>query len=320
MLDVYYNPATKTLEITGLSKKDDGHYSGDYETVLNRFMYNGVNSESFHVEYVPDASDLWFAGTDWTVYDTDVAWHPGGYYYGNNPKPREFKLKCFFEEITLKEREDIRKWLHRDTCGQLKLMDYPFVYWNVRPTKLITGEIYLDSGRYSGLFDLTMTAYEPFGYLTRKSNEPTDDDNANDYCDLIATSEMPAAPTKAGRTFNIYNPGREACGLRIMVSGTVSNPLEFLNTTNKTRCILTSLPASNLTLDIDSDTGMVRTYASGQEANAEWGFGYHDRGFIRLEPGMNKIDIMEQNSQGNWVTPTTLTIRNIAVDYAPRVL
>lgn len=320
MIDVKYNPETKTLEITGMNNYEPDHYTGDYENILNGFTYNGTYSQLYHVDYIPDASDLWFAGTDWDVYDTEVAWHNGGYYYGNAAKAKEFKLKCFFEEITIKQREDIRKWLHRDTHGQLMFDRMPFVYWNVRPTKIVTGQEYIDCGRYSGLMDITFTAYEPFGYLTRKSNGEENDDNATDYCDLIKTSEMPASPTTSSRTFDIYNPGREVCGLRIKISGSVSNPIEFLNTTNKTRCIINSLPANNLVLDIDSDLGIIKTYLANNPANADRGYAYHDRGYIRLEPGMNKIDIMEQNSSGSWVTPTTLNLTSIGVDYSPRVL
>ena len=320
MIDIKYNPLTKTLEVHGMAQPDPEHYTGDYDGILDGFYYNGTHSSEYHVDYIPDASDLWFTGNDFDVYDTEVAWHHGGYYYGNSVKKRTFTLKCFYEEITLKQREDIRKWLHRDTKGKLIFDNLPFVYWMVRPTKPVTGQEYLDCGRYSGVFDIEFTAYEPFGYLTRKSNSGDEVDNANDYCDLILTSEMPAAPTTSSRTFDVYNPGREACGLQIIVSGTVSNPIEFLNETNKTRCIIQSLPTSNLRLDINGDTGVIKTYVAGQEAYADRGYAYHDRGFVRLEPGTNSIRIMEQNSSGNWVTPTTLSLTSIGVDYAPRIL
>lgn len=294
-------------------------YSGDYSGILCGFSYNGINSSVYHVDYIPDASDLWFAGTDWDIYDADVAWHNGGYYYGNAAKVKEFSLKCYYEEITRKQREDIRKWLHRNTSGNLMFDSMPFVYWKVRPANIIEGQEYIDSGRYSGTFTVTFRAYEPFGYLTRKSNSGSETDNANDYCDLILTSEMPAAPTTSGRSFSVYNPGREVCGLSMSLSGSTSNPIEFLNTTNGSRCILNSLPTNNLVLDINGDTGMITTHASGSTAT-EYGFAYHDRGYISLNPGTNAIQIKEKNSSGSWVTPTTLTLTSISIDYAPRIL
>ena len=77
MIDVKYNPETKTLEITGMNNVEPDHYTGDYENILNGFTYNGTYSQLYHVDYIPDASDLWFAGTDWDVYDSEVAWHNG---------------------------------------------------------------------------------------------------------------------------------------------------------------------------------------------------------------------------------------------------
>ncbi len=295
-------------------------YSGDYSGILCGFSYNGTNSSTYHVDFIPDASDRWFAGTEWDVYDTDVAWHDGGYYYGNAVKAREFTLKCFYEEITKKQREDIRQWLHRNTYGQLIFDDMPFVYWNVRPVKMIEGQEYLDSGRYSGTFVITFKAYNPFGYLTRKSNTGSETDDANDYCDLIPSNQMPAAPTTSDRTFSVYNPGREACGLSIVLRGSASNPIEFLNNTNGTRCILSSLAPTNRVLDINADTGMITIHSPSSTSNAELGFQCHDRGYVKLNPGTNQIQILEKNSSGNWVTPTTLSLTSISIDYAPRIL
>ena len=293
---------------------------GDYRGIETGFSYNGVHSRTYHVEYIPDASSRWFAGPEWEVYDSEVAWHPGGYYYGNAVKTKVFTLSCYFEEITVKQREDIRKWLHRDTSGSLVLDNMPFVYWNVRPTKIVTGKIYNDGGLYSGVFDVTFSAYNPFGYLTRKYNGATDNDNAGDYCDLIAQADMPTAPTTSDTQFDVYNPGRETCGLILKISGSTDNPIEFLNTTNKTRCIISELPANGLVLDINGDTGVIKTYASAQPSNYEFGYSYHDRGFIRLENGLNAISIMEQNENGNWTTPSTLSLSSIEIDYAPRIL
>ena len=267
-----------------------------------------------------------YDGTDWNVYETEAEWKNGGYYYGSSARVKTFELKCYYEEITIKQREDIRNWLHRDTSGALIFDDMPFVYWNVRPTKIVPGELYNDNDRYSGTFTVTLTAYEPFGYLTRKSNESWNTDNANDYCDLIPTSQMPAAPTTASRTFSVYNPGREACGLTIKLSGSTSNPIEFLNETNSTRCIIRQLPTNNLILDLNGDSGVIKVYVqsgSGSHSNPtnyDYGYAYHDRGMVRLDPGMNSIRIMEKNSSGSWVTPTTLNLTSISIDYSPRIL
>ena len=293
---------------------------------MGGFTYRGIHSSTYHVEYVPDPADRWFENSDFDVYSTDVLWRHGGYYYGAKEKIRTITLNCWFDQITTKQREQIRKWLKRDTSGNLVLDELPFVYWKVVPGEPVTGEIYNDhkdltmEDVYSGTFKITFIACDPFGYLTRKYNTGSEDDNANDYCDLLPQNQMPAAPTTSSTSFQVYNPGTEKCGLRIKVGGTATKTFRFFNTTNKSRCVLTGLPSSSLVLDIRGDTGLITTHAAGSEANQEKNWAYHDGGFISLDPGLNSISIEEKTTSNTWVTPTGLTLNHISIDYAPRIL
>jgi len=315
---IIYDASTATIEIVD---NNPDEYEGDYRGVENGFIYNGTASSVFHVECLQDAAAKWFEGPDFDVYDATVAYGNGGILYGKSVKPRVLKLSCYYEEITNEQREQIRRWLHRNTSGKLLFMDKPFVYWNVTPTNVIPGKKYLDTaGLYSGTFEIEFTAYNPFGYLTRLANSGSEDDDANDYCDLIHENDMPTRPSVRSTTFNVYNPGREVCGLSITLSGTVDHAIEFLNTTNKTRCILQQLPANNLMLEINGDNGTIKTYVRGDRANADLGYAYHDRGYIALDPGMNTITIMEQTDGGSWNIPRTLNLTSIEIDYAPRIL
>ena len=284
------------------------------------FTYNGTHCSAYGVGYIPDGGDRWFSGADFDVYSKDISWRHGGYYYGNKAKIRTFALKCYFEEITRAQREQIRAWLHRDTQGRLIFDDMPFVYWNVRPSKIVSGQIYNDLGKYSGTFTVTFEAYDPFGYLTRKYNTGTENDGATDFCNLRLYSEMPAAPTTSSRNFSVYNPGTESCGMTIRVSGSASHPIIFINNTNATRCIIGQMPGTSLMLDIDGDTGLCKVYSPRAASYWDNGFAYHDSGIVRLDPGNNAIQIMEENDDGNWVTPSTLSLTSITVDYNPRIL
>lgn len=286
---------------------------------MSGFTYNGVHCSAYKVDYIPNAEDRWFADPEFDVYSTDVSWKNGGYYYGSSVKVRNMTLKCYFEEITIAEREDIRKWLHRKTSGRLVFDDKPFVYWNVRPAKVTPGAIYNDLGKYSGTFTITFLAEDPFGYLTRKANNG-EDDGGEDYSNLIDQSQMPAAPTTSDVTFQVYNPGTEECGMSMKLVGTCDHPIEFLNETNRTRCIIRELPSNNLILEIDGDTGNFRVRLNDAATTYDNGFAYHDRGIVRLDPLMNSIRIMEQNDNGGWTAPSTLNLSRIEVDYRPRIL
>ena len=365
---------------------------------MSGFTYNGVHSSSFGVEYIPDAAARWWNEADYEVYKKKVAWKNGGYIYGSAANIRTIKLNCYFEEISMATREKIRRWFGRNTKGRLILDDFPFVYFNVVPGEVVSGKIYNDTnGTFSGTFTVSFLAEEPFGYLMRKSNAGNENDHAEDYCGLIPSSMMPQSPTTSSRSFNVYNPGTEPCGLRLILAGSCSHPIRFVNSRNNTKCVITSFPTS-LTLDINcDDSGLVKVYAGANENSYENGYAYHDMGTIRLEPcdrtdnvnytasqngtkynitpsgivvsedlvgatlrftnpstryahvdsvntstgvllctlegsgtfqtsgtmrvlKMNSITIEEKNNNGNWVTPTTLSLSKFQIDYQPRLL
>lgn len=255
------------------------------------FTYNGVHSSQFGLYYTRSAEDKWFKDAEYDVYDEDVSWRNGGYYYGSKAKKRTFTIKCLFEEIDIATRQKIKQWLKRDTFGELIFDDMPFVYWNVRPGKIPVGNWYLDTNEsHSGTVAITFNAYEPFGYLTRKYNTQTSpDDGAEDYCAIIDSDDMPESPSVSSTAFDVYNPGTEECGLTIDIGGTTSNPIRFFNEANSTFCEIGSLPsASGTILHIDGDTGYVSIVASGMTDN---GFAYHDKGIVRLDPCDGYSDI-----------------------------
>lgn len=265
---------------------------------MDGFEYNGRHCSEFGVWYTPDARDLWLNSPDYDVTSSKVKGRAGSYYYTNEAKERTFTLSCFFDEITWFDREQIRHWIDRKTSGKLIFDNKPFVYYNVRPTKLDTGRVYVTRGTndlenlYSGTFTITFTAYDPFGYMTYKSFDTYDNDNASIYCGILDQAEMPEAPTTSTSNFLIYNCGTETTDTVITIGGTAPNGLTISNGTNNTVCSLVSLPPTD-TLVIDSAKGSVR-YGSSQA------FQYHNNGFIRLAPYLpDKRDVVVSYNTGS---------------------
>ena len=256
---------------------------------MTGFTYNGVHCEDLGLYYIPSKEELWFNDPDYDVYDTNIEWRDGGVYYTSKARVRSFALKCYFEEIDVAKRQAIKNWVRRDSSGLLVFDEFPFIYWRVHPSKIPTGNWYLDNNEsHSGTVVLSFNAYEPFGYLTRKYNNG-DTDGAENYCNLIDLANMPAEPTATDTAFEIYNPGTEACGLSMELEGSCDNAFRFFNEQNGTYCEFNSLP-SGLRISVDGDTGYIGTYLAGTSMKDN-GFAYHNSGVVRLEPNMQKAGI-----------------------------
>lgn len=195
----------------------------------------------------------------------------------------------------MKTREKIRAWLTEKSVGEQILDSRPFVvYRSVQLNKAISGKAYpvkydvLGNDLYNGTFTIEFILYEPYGYLLYKSYDGFDKDNAESYCGILPTSEMPAAITTSSRNFFMYNPGTEVCDTLIKIGGTVgSGGLTIQNETNGTKCKLLSLPSSGY-LEIDSFHGSV-VHVNGNTKTQD--FQNHDEGFLKLEPSMLEKDM-----------------------------
>ncbi len=81
------------------------------------FSFAGRYSGDLHVWWTPGRSE-WFAGEDFQVMEEEAAWAPGGYYFGNRAKIRQISMKCFFEDITQRQKREIMDWLSKDSWGE----------------------------------------------------------------------------------------------------------------------------------------------------------------------------------------------------------
>lgn len=255
---------------------------------MDGFRYNGIHCSVFNVWYIPDEKKRWFPSPEFDVYDANVAGRDGGYYYGSKANIRVFTLNCFYEEIDLETRENIRAWLDKDTAGDLIFDNRPYAVYHVHPTKIVEGTSYnvMPDGInsvMSGTFTITFSAYDPYGYLTKKYYLNLDDSGAAQVCGILEKGQMPSPPDATTRSFTMYNCGTKTCDTLISIGGTGTN-IEIMNATNGSFCKLNSLPQTGY-LEIDSATGEI-CVVNG--SNREEDFSYHDEGFLTLEPFLPK--------------------------------
>ena len=142
------------------------------------FQYNGIHCSQYHVSYTPDEKSRWFPSPDFEVFEQNASSKSGGYYYGSRTKIRTFTLKCYYEDINDETRENIRNWLAEGTeeAGELIFDIRPFATYYVRVTKIVQGTSYASSTDgvntlFSGQFEITFSAYQPYGLLNKKYYE-----------------------------------------------------------------------------------------------------------------------------------------------------
>lgn len=254
---------------------------------MGGFTFNGIHCEDLGCTYIPGPEARWFESPEFENRNVEFSYRDGGAHYGTRVKIRTFTLDCFFELISMKGREKIRRWLARGVKGDLIFDERPFVKYKARVAKVVTGKIYQQENSYAGTFTVTFEAEDPFGYMLYKSYTSQDTDGAGDYCNILPTSMMPASPTASSRQFYLYNPGTEPCGLILTIEGTSTGNVAITNNTNGTQCVLEQLAGT--TLVINSETGNITSDGLS-------GFAFHDHGFIRLDPCLNIYDefTMEQ--------------------------
>lgn len=229
------------------------------------FSYNGKHTDEMHIGYIPDAGDRGDLVSDYAVVSADRSWAPGADYYTTRTKVREFKLKCFYEMITRREREEILRWIDRRTSGYLIFDDRPYARYTVRPNKAPDIKDYTQFVGTERVFSGTMTiyfaAYYPFAELTEKNTDEAGPEALADL-DLLPSSMMPSSGTL------IYNPGTELGQSIITTTGAAT----ITNNTNGDMCAITS---GNCV--IDSKRGSVVRSGSLD-------FSVHNYGYIHFVP------------------------------------
>ena len=202
-----------------------------------------------------------------------------------------FEISCYYEEITVVQREAIIRWLDRRTSGDLIFDDRKYASYHVRPTKKIEFKDYLQrdpndgSELYSGTFTITFSAYDPFATLNMEYATQGVSKRALAETGLIEAKYMPSKPNATSLTyFLMYNPGTEYAHTIIRFAGEVgSRDLEIYNGATEEKCVLKAGLKTNGSdyLEIDSKTGRVEL-VSGTERQLY--FAFHDEGYIRLAP------------------------------------
>lgn len=226
---------------------------------------------------------------EYEVASIDRSWTPGGEYFHTRVTSRVKELECFYEQITIAERERILRWLDRRTSGKLIFDERPYAAYFVRPTKKIEfkDQLQTEMGEklYSGTFTITFTAYDPFAELLWDTIDGHEDnEQAIAETGLLASSQMPKLVAPSDTDCLIYNPGTEIGHSIIRFAGkTGSSNLEIYNAATGDKCVLKAglETIGDEYYEIDSKTGRFLK-VNGSVKNID--FAFHDEGYITFIP------------------------------------
>ena len=262
------------------------------------FSFCGVDIQDVGLEYAPELEDTYVYGSATTkVYEETFDGHNGGYFYGASRDPKQFILRCFFEETVIDKGlfTKIQHLFKVGKSGKLIFKRRPWCYYYATVTEYDDHEL---SNYLNGIIKITMKAYYPFArcddlYSLRLT---PNHENIMENSALYDTDGM--APEQAFTNINLTkpntfsftlgNPGTERAALTIVAAGDVGAGVIIRNKTTDQEMKLVAMSKAKTTnvnkvVTVDGISG--KTILSVEDgSDASLAFLYHDYGFIELAP------------------------------------
>lgn len=208
------------------------------------FTFNGKHSSEFGLLRISDGDR--YEDTFVLPHSNEAADIPGGpgqYYWGEQTKQREFKVRVAYDNIGEVEKRRIRQWLHPDgKLHELIFDERPYVkYWVKCAKEVVTEELCFNEYDitksttwpydtiktlrrvYKGEFEIQFVAYMPYGLAVSKNLNcfaPGGDLEAPNYNEWAESSGLRDSKNNfdqfSNNNFaNIYNPGDIPSGFEL---------------------------------------------------------------------------------------------------------
>ena len=260
------------------------------------FTFNNVDIADLFLEYAPELSDTYvFRPTSTTPHDETFDGHTGGYFYGLTKEPKEFILRCFYDEKHINKgiMEKMHWVFRKGNSGKLVFQKRPWCYYYATVIDVDDTEVF---NYLNGVIKITMKAYYPFA----RSDDMYYPSNRLDYFDVMETtaffdseSMMPAmdiageSTITSATSFLLYNPGNEFADVGIEIAGNAPTGVIIKNLTTNQECKFIAL-TSEATTTVNSYVcydGINGKCILKSPTQANINSLYHDYGCINLAPG-----------------------------------
>lgn len=259
------------------------------------FSFCGVDIGTIGLEYAPEIEETYVYKSSRTrIHEETYDGHDGGYYYGSSKEPKEFILRCIFEEKEI-DKGIMAKIYHlfkEGKSGRLVFSRRPWCYYYATVTELDTSGI---TNYLNGVIKVTMKSYYPFArsdtmLATRKDKDYL---KMRENTAFFEREEMvppvefcKESPITEKTTLLLANPGTEYANVGIEIAGNVGRGVVITNHTTNQTCKFVAMSESEF------DGKMSFVYLDGVNGKCmavknnytEMSFLYHDEGFIQLAP------------------------------------
>ena len=255
------------------------------------FSFCGTDIEDLGLNYAPEIENTYISKPANAISHIEsFDSHDGGYFYGSNFEPKEFTLRCYFEEQSIETRvlAEVYRLFKVGTSGKLIFSRNPWCYYYAT----VTDPIDLNLTNYlNGSLTIHMRAMYPFARSDVLKNT-----RAEKYHDqLMANSAVfekdemiqPATYENLTQktTIALANQGTERAALGVAIAGDVGDGVVITNETTGQSCKFVAITKEktsdvNKEVIIDPISGKTLLVGAGTKQLA---FLYHEYGFLELE-------------------------------------
>ena len=288
------------------------------------FSFCGVDIADLGLTYVPENENTYvYAPGETNIHDETFDGHNGGYYYGASKQPKEFTLRCYFEDSAIDSgvMARIHTLFKAGKSGKLIFARRPWCYYYATVTSLPHPEL---SNYMNGLITITMKAYYPYARSDEMYNELTD----KDHYRIMRNTAMPEKEDMVPQTsftdlteqtsIILLNPGTERAHVDVIVAGDVGSGVTIHNASTGQTCKLVAVSKADTT-DVDKEVHIEgisgKTVLRGS-SESKLAFMYHDAGFIELEPACEAIrHVFITYTSGNQITLVNILDEDVVGKY-----
>lgn len=287
------------------------------------FTFCGVDIADLGIEYAPDIENTYvYKPAETAIHEEVFDGHTGGYFYGAWKQPKEFKLRCVFEErIDRGLLAKVYALFKVGRSGKLVFQRRPWCYYYATVSEQIDDselKTYL-----SGTFVITMKAYYPFARSDTFFNKRTDPNHYEvmentalfDYDGMVPETDFKNLEEET--TIILANPGTEPAALDIQIAGDTGSGVVITNNTNGTACGFTPMTRAGTT-DIGAyvyTNGISGKTMLVRDQNKEAALIYHSHGFITLEPAFPTMREIWAKGTGDTITTTNIILEDVVGQY-----